>query len=121
MPPLTHPLTRRFHVGDLLAVVTGEEGLSPRGVPGVQALLAHMTRYAPFAAEDVDRVHDAFRAALLAAYPELGAFTADDVPPPELLPLWRRRRERELGCYLAVPVLPASHPLRAPSRPRGDE
>lgn len=104
-------LTRRFHVGDLLALVTGEEGVSPRGSDGLLALVWYMMRYAAFAADDFECAYQALRGAVLAAYPELGAYTAADVPPPELLPAWRRRRAAEFGRYLVAPVLPPTHSL----------
>lgn len=104
-------LTRRFYVGDLLAITTGTYDASPRGILGVLTLLRYMTRYAAFPVEDDAQLTRALRAAILATYPELAAYVAADVPPPELLPAWRKRREREFGRYLPAPQLPPTHPL----------
>ncbi|GJG89848.1 hypothetical protein tb265_50290 [Gemmatimonadetes bacterium T265] len=107
---------RRFHVGDLLAAVMHAPGASPRGFVGLAVLRCYMAGRPP--APDADFLADCrayagdFAAAVLAAYPELGAY-ADDVPPPlELRALWLRRRAQEFGRYLPAPRLPATHPLR---------
>ncbi|HEY0779001.1 MAG TPA: hypothetical protein VGD56_13605, partial [Gemmatirosa sp.] len=105
---------------------------SARGSAGLTALRSYMAGRAPAGPGDgpVDFVVDAnedyaddFTAAVLAAYPELGAYAADVAPPGELQALWLRRREREFGRYLSAPMLPALHPLRDGTRggpPAGD-
>lgn len=105
--------TRRFHVGDLLAVVMGDARASRRGLRGAIALVRYVTRYRAFAFDDEGGWADAARAAVLAAHPGLGTYGAADVPPPELLAAWRRRRAREFGAYLPAPQLPLAHPLLA--------
>ncbi len=125
--PAVSELTRRFHVGDLLAAVMRTMRVSPRGFAGVAALRCYMAGRPPTGPDDTfyeflavaDDYEDDLAAAVLAAYPEFGTF-AEDVPPPqELVAIWLRRREREFGRYLPAPMLPAAHPLRgwAPDAP----
>jgi hypothetical protein len=55
------------------------------------------------------------RAHVLAHLPALATYAAAEVPVYEFVPEWLARRSRELGTYLQVPPLPASHPWRRSS------
>lgn len=120
-PPLrTVGLRRRFHISDILSVVTGRV-VSQRGARGVDALLRYMAGHSDIDFEVLVRYETDFRDALLAAYPDLGTVDVQDVPPQEFLDQWLRRRAREFGAYRAVPLLPREHPLRASDGARRDD
>lgn len=118
-------LTRRFHVSELLAVVR-RDLLGGRGGAGALVdLYCHMAGRSPLLADDdpfldiaLDYLDD-FAAAVLAAYPALGAYAGQVAPPAEFRDAWYRSREREFGAYLKAPLLPDAHPLRR-AAPAGD-
>lgn len=128
-------LHRRFHIGDVLSLVTGQV-VAPRGARGVRALCAYMAArpygtgsddplapdpYGDTIPEAYRRYLRDFRTALLSEYPDLSAYEADDVPTSEFQMLWVQRRAAEFGQYLVVPRLAPDHPLRAAAEPVGVE
>lgn len=106
---------RRFHVGDVLSIVTGIV-LSPRGLVGVRDLYEYLAggRFVSFyeVQESTDRY---YRSWLLLQHPSLGLFRPAEVPLEEFVPEWVERRAREFGRYLAVPPIPHDHALHPPT------
>lgn len=106
--------TRRFHVGDVLSIVTGIV-LSPRGLVGIRDLYEYMAGRVVSFYEVQEVAGRYYRDWLLLQHPDLGLFRPAEVPLEEFVPEWVERRAREVGRYLHVPPIPRDHSLYPPA------
>ena len=97
-------LTKRFHLGDDLSVTTGRL-LSPAGMPGIYAILKHLTGESIFT-HQIGRVLGEAATHVLAQFPALAAETGDDMTP-EGHSLWLVEKSRTYGEWFDVAQLPA--------------
>ena len=98
-----------WHIGDILAVITGDYSPAPRGGAGCDALEDYLAGR-PLSESERCFFSDAFPEALLLQHPGLAMFRKDMPLPPELMSEWLRRRIAEFGEYLPVTPLPRDHP-----------
>lgn len=97
------PLTRSFHIGDILSITDGCL-VSPRHIEGVYDILNFMTGDNLFT-HQLPRASDECRPHLLTLHPQLSSADASGVTPDNWK-AWLADRVKEFGETLPVTPLP---------------
>src|SRR5580700_11279259 len=101
-PDTSSEATKKFHIGDVLSIVTGQQ-YSPEGMSGIYKILNFMTGDSLFT-HQLPRAKDECTPYLLKQYPDLANIVPQD--RKEDKKEWLQKQIAQFGEYLVISKLP---------------